>query len=112
MKYSIVVLSFITSVLAGMYDPNLTSGQAPMKEPVQASEKSDSPASAVPENEKAAENGSSFSFGDLFASAFGDNSVSVGATDEGAGGSANGLNGALAAAQASPAAPSAFGLSF
>lgn len=56
--------------------------------------------------------GSSIEIDGLNAGATGDNSVSVGATDDKAAASSNGLNGALAAALASPGAPTALGLAF
>jgi len=56
--------------------------------------------------------GSSIEFGDLAAESSGDNSVSVGASEDMAAGAANGQNGAMAAAAVSPGAPGAIGLAF
>lgn len=56
--------------------------------------------------------GSGIAIDDLEGSSTGDNSVTVGATEDKAAGAANGMNGAMAAAAVSPGAPGAIGMAF
>lgn len=68
------------------------------------------PAPAAVTTPEPAGPGSTIGLRDLQASGEGDNSVSVGATEEMAAAAGNGMNGVISAAQATPVTPSALAM--